>query len=117
LEIGKLNQRITILENRTVIDEIGNHIAKWDEVYSCWACVSVKTSTESDDAGVSKEVQTVQFIVRQNFQTVRLSTTVNRILFRNLEYDITGIVPDFVRNDYLKITATTRKAGVPDDIY
>jgi SPP1 family predicted phage head-tail adaptor len=117
LEIGKLNQRITILENRTVIDEIGNHIAKWEETYSCWACVSVKTSTESDNAGVSKEVQTVQFIIRQNFQTVRLSTTINRILFRNLEYDITGIVPDFVRNDYIKITATTRKAGVPDDIY
>jgi SPP1 family predicted phage head-tail adaptor len=117
LEIGKLNQRITILENRTVIDEIGNHIAKWDEAYSCWACVSVKTSTESDDAGVSKEVQTLQFIMRQNPQTVRLSTTTNRILFRNLEYDITGIVPDFVRNDYIKVTATTRKAGVPDDIY
>jgi SPP1 family predicted phage head-tail adaptor len=117
LEIGKLNQRITILENRTVIDEIGNHTAKWEEIFSCWACVSVKTSTESDDAGVSKEVQTVQFIIRQNFQTVRLSTTVNRILFRNLEYNITGIMPDFVRNDYLKITATTRKAGVPDDIY
>ena len=30
MEIGTLNQRITILEHRTVIDEIGNHITKCD---------------------------------------------------------------------------------------
>jgi SPP1 family predicted phage head-tail adaptor len=117
LEIGKLNQRITILENRTVIDEIGNHIAKWEETYSCWAYVSVQSSTESNDNGTSKEIQTMQFFMRQNSQTVRLSTTINRILFRNLEYDITGIMLDFVRNDYIKITAVARKAGAPDDIY
>ena len=29
MEIGKLNQRITVLENRTVVDEIGNHTEKW----------------------------------------------------------------------------------------
>lgn len=46
MEIGKLNQRITILENRTVVDEIGNHTSKWDEVFSCWAKVSVKSSAE-----------------------------------------------------------------------
>jgi SPP1 family predicted phage head-tail adaptor len=117
LEIGKLNQRITILENRTIIDEIGNHTAKWDEAYSCWACVSVKTSTESNDAGVAKEIQTLQFIIRQNSYTSHLSTTAHRLMFRGVEYNISGITPDFVRNDYIKITATTRKAGVPDDIY
>ena len=31
MEIGTLNQRITILEHRTVVDEIGNHITKWEE--------------------------------------------------------------------------------------
>lgn len=35
MEIGNLNQRITILEHRTVIDEIGNHITKWEETFSC----------------------------------------------------------------------------------
>ena len=29
MEIGTLNQRITILEHRIFIDEIGNHITKW----------------------------------------------------------------------------------------
>ena len=30
MEIGNLNQRITILEHRTIIDEISNHITKWE---------------------------------------------------------------------------------------
>ena len=42
MEIGTLNQRITILEHRTVIDEIGNHTAVWDEAFSCWAKVTMK---------------------------------------------------------------------------
>jgi len=42
MEIGKLNQRITVLENRTVVDEIGNHTTKWEEAFSCWANVTVK---------------------------------------------------------------------------
>ena len=57
MEIGNLNQRITILEHRTVVDEIGNHITKWEETFSLWAKVTVKTATETSDAGVVKEVQ------------------------------------------------------------
>ena len=49
--IGTLNQRITILEHRTVIDEIGNHITKWEETFSLWAKVTVKTASETTDAG------------------------------------------------------------------
>ena len=32
MEIGNLNQRITILEHRTVIDEISNHITPRDQM-------------------------------------------------------------------------------------
>ena len=49
MEIGNLNQRITILEHRTVVDEIGNHITKWEETFSLWAKVTVKTATETTD--------------------------------------------------------------------
>lgn len=54
MEIGKLNQRITVLENRTVVDEIGNHTAKWEEAFSCWANVTVKSSSESDPSRCDK---------------------------------------------------------------
>ena len=62
MEIGNLNQRITILEHRTVIDEIGNHITKWEETFSLWAKVAVKTASETTDAGVTKEVQKLEFL-------------------------------------------------------
>lgn len=114
MEIGKLSQRITILEHSTRIDNIGNHKAQWGEVFSCWAAVSVKSSVENSDNGTTKEVQTLQFIIRQNTITMGLSTTANRISFRGVSYDITGLSPNFEYRDYLKITATARKAGQND---
>ena len=63
MEIGNLNQRITILEHRTVIDEISNHITKWEETFSLWANVTVKTASETTDAGITKEVQKIEFLV------------------------------------------------------
>ena len=66
MEIGTLNQRITFLVNRVVTDEIGNHTAVWDEAFSCWAKVTLKASSEHTDAGVTKETQTLEFLIRQN---------------------------------------------------
>ena len=117
MEIGNLNQRITILEQSTRVDNIGNHKAQWDESFSCWASVSMKNSAENSDNGTTKEVQTLQFMIRQNAMTIGISTTANRISFRGVIYDIIGISPNFEYRNYLKITATARKAGVSDDIY
>lgn len=66
MEIGNLNQRITILEHNTKIDSIGNHKAKWEELFSCWAAVNVKSSSETTDTGVTKKVSSLEFTVRQN---------------------------------------------------
>lgn len=43
MEIGKLNQRIAVLENHCKKDAIGNHKAQWEEVFSLWASVTVST--------------------------------------------------------------------------
>ena len=115
MEIGNLNQRITILEHRTVIDEISNHITKWEETFSLWANVTVKTASETTDAGITKEVQKLEFLVRQSPASLNINSTNFRILFRNSIYNITGIIPLYDHNDYLKIEGETRKAGVPDD--
>ena len=39
MEIGNLNQRIAVLENHVKKDVIGNHKARWEEVFSLWASV------------------------------------------------------------------------------
>ena len=115
MEIGNLNQRITILEHRTVSDEISNHITKWEEIFSLWAKVTVKTATETTDAGITKEVQKLEFLVRQSPASLNINSTNFRILFRNSIYTITGLSPLYDHNNYLKIESEIRKAGVSDD--
>ena len=115
MEIGTLNQRITILEHRTVIDEIGNHTAVWDEAFSCWAKVTVKTATETTDAGITREGQKLEFLVRQSPASLNINSTNFRILFRNSVYNVTGITPLYDHNNYMKIEGEIRKAGTSDD--
>nr|DAY87676.1 MAG TPA: Putative head tail adaptor [Caudoviricetes sp.] len=114
MEIGNLNQRITILEHRTVVDEIGNHITKWEENFSLWAKVTVKTATETTDAEVVKEVQKLEFLVRQSPASLNINSTNFRILFRNNIYNVTGITPLYDHNNYMKIEGEIRKAGASD---
>lgn len=108
MEIGKLNHRITILEHRTKVDGIGNHKTKWEEIFSLWAAVTVKNSTESDDTGVTKTVQTVEFLVRQSPSVFKLNTTQFRLMFHGQLYNITGILPYYDHNAYMKIIAESR---------
>ena len=115
MEIGNLNQRITILEHRTVIDEISNHITKWEETFSLWSKVAVKTASETTDAGVTKEIQKLEFLVRQSPATLNINSTNFRILFRNNIYNVTGITPLYDHNNYMKIDGGIRKAGASDD--
>ena len=98
MEIGTLNQRITILEHRTVVDEIGNHITKWEETFSLWA----------------KEVQKLEFLVRQSPATMNINSTNFHILFRNIIYNVTGLIPLYDHNNYMKIEGEIRKAGASD---
>ncbi|MCM1506956.1 MAG: phage head closure protein [Ruminococcus flavefaciens] len=111
MEIGKLNQRITILENRTEIDEIGNHTPRWDEVFSLWAMVTVKNSSENTDAGVTKEVQKTEFLIRMHPELCSADSTTHCIKFRDIFYDISAIIPYYNNPAYMKIIATARKAG------
>lgn len=117
MEIGTLNQRITILEHHTRVDGIGNHKAQWEEAFSCWASVNVNSSSEINETGVTKEQLSIEFTIRQTPQTVNLSTTAHRIQFRGLCYNIDSIIPNYRSLDYMKITAGTRRAGENDDFY
>jgi len=120
MEIAKMNQRITLLEHRTVKDEIGNHITKWEEQSSMWASTdtsNLKTSSETTEAGVTKEVRTLIFTVRQCPSLLYLNSTTHRILFRGQIYNILSVKPDYTDNNYMKITCENREAGVPHDQY
>ena len=115
MDFDKLNQRIAILEHRTVVDEIGNHTSKWDEVFSCWAKVSVKSSAEQVNTGVTREIQSVSFVVRQSLFILSLNSTTHRILFRGLTYNIKSVQRDYLHNSYITLVCEVRRAGCTDE--
>ena len=88
-------------------------LKKPNETFSCWARVTLKSSVENTEAGVTKETQKLEFLIRQSRNWMP-SVTGNRILFQGNIYDITGITPDYLHKDYLKLTAEARKAGQND---
>ena len=83
--------------------------------WQLWAKVAVKTATETTDAGVVKEVQKLEFLVRQSPASLNINSTNFRILFRNNIYNVTGITPLYDHNNYMKIEGEIRKAGASDD--
>lgn len=111
MEFAKLNQRITILEHHTKIDSIGNHLTKWEEILTLWAMVTVKNSSETTEAGITKNVQTTEFLIRMMPAILNADSTTHRILFSGVMYDIVGVLPFYDHNSYMKIQATARKAG------
>lgn len=119
MEIGKLNQRISVLENHVKKDTIGNHKAQWEEAFSLWASVTVSNNgtSEETDTGVTRAIQKIEAVIRQTPQTKHMASTLYRIRFDGLDYDIKGIVPNYQTQDYMKLICETRKAGAKDDIY
>ena len=109
------------LENHVKKDAIGNHKAQWEEVFSLWASVTVSNTVggaaEETNTGVTRAIQKIEVIIRQTPQTKRMASTMYRIRFDGLDYDIKGIVPNFQTQDYMKLICESRKAGAKDDIY
>ena len=80
-----------------------------------WAKVTVKTASETTDAGVTKEVQKLEFLVRQSPASLKINSPNFSILLRNNIYNVTGITPLYDHNNYMKIDGEIRKAGASDD--
>jgi len=105
MEIGTMKQRIAVYANKTVTDSIGNHTTQQEKLFSCWASVYVKNSSESTPYAEIREMQTIEFKIRQR----ELSTTANCIEFRGNRYNIIGIFPNYKSMDYMKIVCEVRK--------
>ena len=118
MEIGNMNQRITILENHAKADSIGNHLNVLEEITSCWAEVRVKnlqSSSEKTNTGVTREVRTIVFTVRQSPNLYHINSTTHKILFRGRIYNIISVQIDYRNGGYMTINCEIHEAGVPDE--
>ena len=94
MDIGAMNEKITIQKNVPTVDAIGNHREVWTDYYTCHATVSGEessVSSEAEEAGQRVEKGKIAFTVRWCFALNSVNSTGYRISFKNELYDITGI--------------------------
>ena len=94
MDIGAMNEKITIQKNVPTVDAIGNHREVWTDYYTCHATVSGEessVSSEAETAGQRVEKGKIAFTVRWCQALVSLTSTEYRISFRGDLYNITGI--------------------------
>lgn len=113
MEFSRLNQRIALLEQHTVKQGV-NRISKWEEILTLWAEVTGQSSAETTEAGVTKEVRTIRFRVRQCQRLQAVDSTNRRIAFNGLQCDIKSVQPDYRDSAYMIISCEIREAGGED---
>lgn len=88
MNIALLNERITIQRNSTIIDNIGNHLPKFVDYYSCAATVSNELGTETEDTAVTVDNSKLNFTVRFCEETAHITPLDCRVIHRGELYDI-----------------------------
>ena len=64
MDIALLNRKVTVQKNTVVVDDIGNHVSKWDDFYSCYATISGESPNESTSVGTVVDNTKADFSVR-----------------------------------------------------
>ena len=64
MDIALLNRKVTVQKNTVVVDDIGNHVSKWDDFYSCYATISGESPNESTSVGTVGDDTKADCVVR-----------------------------------------------------
>lgn len=93
MDIAGLRVRITIQQNETVVDRIGNHTSAWDDFFTCWATATMsgKSAEEKQEAGHTQESDRLDITVRWSSETAAVNSKQYRVLLDGRIYDILGI--------------------------
>lgn len=91
MDVALLNVRILFQENVVTVDEIGNRINGWKDLYSCFATISGEGGTEKSTAGLIVKDSDITFTVRYCEFIKNVDTLKNRIVFDSELYNIVAI--------------------------
>ena len=94
MDIGAMNEKITIQKNTPTVDDVGNHREVWTDYYTCHATVSGEessVSSEAEEAGQRVEKGKIAFTVRYCQVLASVTSTGYRVVFKDDLFDITGI--------------------------
>lgn len=91
MHISGMNVRITFQQNKTVVDDIGNHVDEWTDYFSCYATCSDKYGDEEEKTGQTVVKERMDFTVRFSSETAAITPQDFRIVFGNRIYNITAV--------------------------
>ena len=91
MDIALLNRKVTVQKNTVVVDDIGNHISKWDDFYSCYATISGESPNESTSAGTVVDNTKADFSVRWCKAVSEVTPDGYRVVVYGEIYNIHGI--------------------------
>ena len=91
MDIVLLNRKVTVQKNTVVVDDIGNHVSKWDDFYSCYATISAESPNESTSAGTVVDNTKADFSVRWCKAVSEVTPDGYRVVYNDEIYNILGI--------------------------
>ena len=91
MDIVLLNRKVTVQKNTVVVDDIGNHVSKWDDFYSCYATISGESPNESTSAGTVVDNTKADFSVRWCKAVSEVTPDGYRVVYNDEIYNILGI--------------------------
>lgn len=99
LQAGRLNCRCAIQQPSTETDDAGQPIPGWADIANVWADIRMKSGLEAIKAGAP--VSTVQASIRVRY---RVGITAGmRVTHGGTIYNITAVMPDVVRREFLDL--------------
>lgn len=103
MDIALLNEKITIEENKTEVDEIGNHTNSWSTYYSCFATISGESGNEKSEAGQIVNDESISFTVRYCNLLSKINASNYRVIFHDDIYNIISIDHNNYKKKSLKL--------------
>ena len=91
MNIALLNTRITIQQQTTTADAIGNHINTWQDYYTCAATVSGEVNSEAEEAATTVDNTDANFTIRYCALVSGITNTGFRVIFEGQIYDILSV--------------------------
>lgn len=107
MDIGSMNQRITLQKHQTVVDGIGNHTSTWMNFHTCFAYVNLTAGSENGTEPSVRSDEAVTFIIRWCRKLELLNSKEYRISFQGRFYNITCV--DDVQFGHRKLKLNAKK--------
>ena len=109
MDIGKLNKRITIQQQSSTYDAVGQLVESWSTFATVWANIKHKSGSETikSDAIAS----TVQASMRIRYkQGVSAGM---RVLYKDAQYDVLAVLPHVDDNRYVDLVCRLVNGDAP----